>query len=279
MSWTRLEYFLGILENLGERIDVTATDNAQSALQFTSTDGFSVPQGAYDGREVWYVTAAPDSQANLNTVRRITFTGSGTITVNTAWPATPQAGDTITLANFKSMSARIPEIHNKINALIDRVADEMATPEAATAAEFDVLSPLLTYPETWDWVLGAQWQDYLGVWHPIYEKDLDFMPWDGVVKVKNKPRRNLGAMSVRLLGAQRLQPLDSDDDESVVPKAWLCMQAAAELKREAAIRRGDAATDLTLANMMLADAQAMRPMVSRQFSIEGGFRWSTHRAG
>jgi hypothetical protein len=284
MSYTRLEYFLGTLENLGERIDVTATDNASSALTFTSTDGFSVPSGAYDGREVWYVTASPDSQANLGTTRRITSTnpaGTGEIAVNVAWPSTPQAGDVIALANFKSMSARVHEIHNKINALIDRVADEMAPPEVATSETFNSLSPTIAYPDDWDWILGAQWQEIIsdgtGRWRPLYEKDLDHFPWDGVVQIKNVPREKLTGFSVRLIGATRLQPLMEDNDRSIVPKAWLCMQAAAELKREAAIRRGDAATDLTIANMMLADAQAMRSMVSRQYRIEGGFRWSTYR--
>ncbi len=48
MSWTRLEYFLGILENLGERIDITATDDAANTSTFKSSDGFAVPLGAYD---------------------------------------------------------------------------------------------------------------------------------------------------------------------------------------------------------------------------------------
>ncbi len=283
MSWTRLDYFRGIASNLGELITIPATDNAASNLTFKSAVDLAVPLGAYDGREVWYVSAAPDSQANVGTKRRVTYTNQTdtTITVNAAWPAIPQAGDVIDLVNFKSLSARIPEIQTKINSLIDRVADEMAIPETSTSTAFNALTPTIAYPETWDWILGAQWQELVpgatGRWLPLYERDLSFFPWDGVVQLNNVPRRKLNTYSVRLIGATRLQPLVDDDDTSIVPKEWLCMQGAAELKRESAIRRGDVSTDLTIANMELAEAQAMREMVSRQYRIEGGFRWSTHR--
>lgn len=280
MPTTRLELFYGIADHLGQLVIVTATDDANDNRTFKSTVAFTNPDPTYAGRDAWYVSSNnPLSADNVQTTRRVMTANGSTnvLTVDADWPAPSRTGDVLALVNWHGYSVRADEIHRKINALIERVSDEMATPVTGTQATFDALAPTLTYPEEWDWVLGVQWQDFLGVWHPIYVKDLEFQPWDRTVQIKNVPRRKLTGYPVRLIGATNLEPLDDDADETVVPKSWLCMQAAAELKREAAMRKGDAPTELTVANMMLADAQALRDSTVRQYRIEGGFRWSTRR--
>lgn len=280
MPTSRLELFYGIADHLGELLIVTATDDASDTRTFVSATEFTVQDQSLAGRGAWYVFSNnPDSAGNVQTARRVQAVSSGThtLTVDADWPSASRAGDVLALVNWHGYSVRIDEIHRKINTLIERVSDEMAIPATGTAATFDALAPTISYPDTWDWVLGCQWQDALGVWHPIYVKDLEFQPWDATVQIKNVPRRKLSGYPVRLLGATRLQPLDDDADETVAPKAWLCLQAAAELKREAALRSGDKSIGLTVANMLLADAQALRDSTVRQYRIEGGFRWSTRR--
>lgn len=278
MSYTRLELFRGIADQLGERIQVTATTASGSALQFVSSDKLTMPENALKGREVWYSSAQPASAANQQTSRRVVANGPSTtsITVDAAWPATPQLGDVIDLVNPHSNSVRIAEIHDKINAIIDEVADEFATEVAGSSVTFDALSPSLSYPATWDWIIACQWQDRNDVWHPIFKQDLEFMPWDSVVVVKNKPRRMLTSYPVRLIGQIRLSPLDDDADTTTVPKSWLVMRAAKELKRGAGMRRQEANTDLTVSNMYGADDLMLRAQATRQsYGGRGSFRWST----
>lgn len=280
MPTTRLDLFYGIADHLGELIIVTATDDASDNRTFKSATEFTVQDQALAGRGAWYVSSgSPDSANNVETARRVQAVNSSTntLTVDADWPSPAKAGDVLALVNWHGYSVRIDEIHRKINTLIERVSDEMAAPVTGSETTFDALSPTIAYPEAWDWVLGCQWQDRLGVWHPVYVKDLEFQPWDRTVQIMNVPRRKLSRYPVRLIGAINLPPLERDSDETVAPKAWLCLQAAAELKREGALRQGNTPTHLTIANMMLADAQALRDSTLRQYRIEGGFRWSTRR--
>lgn len=280
MPTTRLDLFYGIADHLGELIIVAATDDAADNRTFKSATEFTVQDQSLSGRGAWYVSSNnPDSASNVQTARRVqaVSSSSNTLTVDADWPASSRTGDVLALVNWHGYSVRIDEIHRKINTMIERVADEMAIPATGAEVTFDALAPTISYPDTWDWLLGCQWQDSLGVWHPVYVKDLEFQPWDRTVQIKHVPRRKLSGYPVRLIGATRLPALDDDTDETVVPKAWLCLQAAAELKREAALRQGNSPMQLTVANMMLADAQALRDSTVRQYRIEGGFHWSTRR--
>lgn len=281
---TRLDLFRGMASQLGELVTFRATQASSGLREFISADQITVPTSALNGRDVWYSSATGTSAANRQTARRVVANNpsSTSITVDADWPALPQPGDTIDLVNWHGYSARYYEYHEKINELIDRVADELAIEVAGETFSFDALSPVIAYPDDWDYVIGAQWsfpqddEESTLVWRPIFKRQLEFQPWDQQVRVKGAASRNLGTMNIRLLGATKLQPLTSDDQETTVSAPWIKMQGAAELKRQAGLRRGANDIDLTVANMILAEAKELRPQATHQYHAVGGFRWSTH---
>jgi hypothetical protein len=259
--------------NLGERIDLTASDVGGSTSSFTDAVGLQIPDNELNGREAWY--AGPSSSANYQTRRIVIANNEDTasITVAPSWPAVPQVGDAIELYNARGYSVTVPEIHDKINELIDEVSEEGAITEASTPVTFSALSPRITIPSTWYWLFGAEYSDIWGNWYPIFPGDLVVREWDSTVTIKNTKATGMAQnRDVRLIGSPRLSQLTNDTDITTVDAAWLVDQATAELRRAIAQRWGDAATVLAIGNIDLAEAEKRRPRAGGTFPNTGR-RW------
>lgn len=270
MSVSRLQLFEGIVDALGEKIEARAT-SVGTATTFISADLY-FPDNDLRGREVWYAESNHATSAANEGTRNFVSSNSEAnrrLTVANAWPAEPQIGDRIVLANARGWSATIPEIHDKINDLLREVGEEMATEVAAASATFNSLSPTVTYSADWDWFLGAQWYDWDNRWKDVPPQDYELSPWDGTVTVKNRTRRLAHGRAIRLIGATNLALLDDDDDTTTVDYGWFRFQAAAELRRQTAIRWGDTVTAYTDSQLLQAEADKRRARVGKRYTPIG----------
>jgi hypothetical protein len=154
---TRLQLFRDVADELGDLISLTSTGTGTTTT-LTAANDMLYPDGSLAGREAWYATASGASLGNLYSRRIVTSNdeSAGTITVSPAWSAAPIATDVVLLVNSRGTGVTIPEIHRKINALIRRVATELAVEAADTAATFSASSPVINIPTAWDGFLGIQ---------------------------------------------------------------------------------------------------------------------------
>lgn len=263
---------------LGELITGTATQAGDDASTFRDAVTFAIPDTELQGREVWYATAAAASATNRGLLRLVDDNTQSTFSISVvpAWPSVPQTGDVIELYNARGYSITVPEIHEKINQLVEEVSEEgvAATTSASTVLAWN--APFVVAPTDWIWLFGAQYADFWGMWHMIHPVDVEPLTWEDPVVVKiNGPSLNqaLGqGGTVRLIGAPALAQLTSDDQTTTVDASWLVRQAAAELQRAAALRWGDAATAIALSTGELAEAEKRRPKADGVYPNTGR-RW------
>lgn len=269
---TLLQLMADIGDELGDLIVLTATADG-STTQFVSTSDMLYGDDGLNGREAWYVTAV--NAGNTSTRRLVTATAetTGTITVTPAWPAISKATDVVYLFNSKATGVTIPEIRRKINQLIRRVRSELALAVADTPATFSLTSPTINIPTAWDYLLGLQveqppassglWTNWKG------EEPYEINFWDTpkTVTIKHRFRTTLNARRVRLIGGNDLTELTLDTDTTTVPAAWLAKTAAYELLEAAYARAGDAATALTIGELLAAKAKPLEGAVGKRFRM------------
>ncbi len=144
---TRIQLFRDVAQELGDKIELTATTTG-TATTFIDTERMVYADGGLNGREAYYATAAGGSAANQSLRRIVTATAqaSGTITLSPALPAAPLATDVLILVNGRGTGVTVPEIFDKINQLIRRVASELATEVADTPATFSATAPTINIP-------------------------------------------------------------------------------------------------------------------------------------
>jgi hypothetical protein len=212
---TRLQLFLDIASELGDLITLTA-DATGTTTTLISTVDMIFPDASLNGREAWF---ASGTSGNVGKRRIVTNTDeeTATITVSPALTSATASDDVVHLVNSKGTGVTVSEIHNKINQLIRRVRDELATEANGTAATFDARDPFLAVPASWNCVLGVQverdpslvgdWDSLLGgSWAP------DFASRQVVVGARH--RGMCHNKRVRLIGSIPLPPLDDDTDST-----------------------------------------------------------------
>jgi hypothetical protein len=273
MATTRRQLRRWIGGNLGERIDLTATDVGQTDM-FVDALGLLIPDNELNGREVWY--AGPTTSPNYQTRRIVLGNTQSTTSISIApdWPSAPQVGDTAELYNARGYSVTIPEIHDKINELINEVSEEGAITEVSASVGFNPLIPRIDIPEDWYWLYGVEYDDFYENWYQLFPADFTVREWDGTVTIKANPKSlsQVYNRNIRLIGSPRLSMLTDDDDETTVDAAWLVDQATAELRKMVALRWGDAATALAISNIDLVEAEKRRPRAGGTFPNTGR-RW------
>jgi hypothetical protein len=268
---TRLQLFKDVASELGDLISLEATATGTTST-FVSTNDMLYPDGSLNGREAWYASAATGS--NRQTRRLVTDTDqdTGTITVSPVWPSIPAEDDVVLLVNSRGTGVTIPDIHNKINQLIRRVGDELATVVSDAATTFDMTSPVLSIPTSWDYLLGVQIaprSDQPTVWQNLIGKPYSISAFDSTVTILPTHLGLCNGKSLRLIGAIALPELTDDTDTTTAPASWLAKRAAAELSREACLRSGDVATALTLSEILKTEAMQLESYVSKRFAAFG----------
>lgn len=272
---SRLQLFLDVASELGDLITLTA-DADGSTTTFTSSADMLWQDSGLDGREAWYVSNNVASASNAAKRRVVTSTDqdTATITVSPAWPAASKSGDVLYLVNGMGTGVTIPEIHAKINQLIRRVRDELATETADTAVTFDATDPVLDIPTGWKYFLGIQVElnaTLTGVWSILPGEPYTVSLADSPRTVTPHPRVRglLHTKRVRLIGATPLAELSTDSATTTAPAGWLAKTAAYELKEAAATRTGDVATALTFGELLKVQQQELAGYVGKRFSAVG----------
>jgi hypothetical protein len=156
---------------------------------------------------------------------------------------------------------------------VRRVAIQMGAEVAGTAATFDATSPILAVPTTWEDVLGMQveWDGtgYPDVFESIPGDPLDYQVWDRTATVRPTYRTMCHSKRVRLIGTTALAELNDDADTTTLPAAWVSKLAAAELLERAAVRSGDAATALTLGELIKTEWAGLSTFIGSRRTAVG----------
>lgn len=275
MAHTRRVLFEGILSELGEKIVLRASSIGTSTT-FIDNENCLFPDNSLRGREVWYAESNhADSADNKWTKRTVTGNSQSNtrITVSPAWDDEPQIGDVVILANDRGYSVRIDEIHDKIDALVRRLSEELATETVSAEVTFSARTGTVAIPSGHTWLLGAQWEDRLGRWHTIPPKDWDVYEnrWGGspTLAINGVSAGLAHTRPVRLILADELEVPENDDAELDVDYAWFTKQAAYELRQDTATRWGDVTTGLTMAQLKKAEADPLLQRVGKRFSPVG----------
>jgi hypothetical protein len=274
MSTTRLQLFRDIGAELGEFIELEASDSDHTTTTFISEDDMVFVDSALNGRESYYASASEASAANRGKRRIVwdTTEEDFSITVNPPWPAEPQEGDILYLVNSRGTGVTVPEIFAKINQLIRRVSSQLATEVADDPATFDAQSPVLAIPAAWRYCLGAQvefGQAESEDWQPLLGGPLYYQKWDRTATVKPQYRALCQGKRVRLIGAIPLSELEEDDDTVWVPSSWIAKLAAAELLEAAANRTGEITLAYTYGEILKAQAVQLEGRVKKRWSAVG----------
>jgi hypothetical protein len=264
---TRLQLFLDVASELGDLITLTATAGG-STTSLVSTTDMLFPDGALNGREVWFASGANSGIRRLVTdndyeTGSITFTPAATSTLTS---------DVVHLVNSRGTGVTIPEIHNKINQLIRRVKAELGTETADTAATFASTSPALSVPTTWDYVLGVEVErdsTLTNIWTPLLAAAWRAQLADRKVVIKEQYRGLCHNKRVRLIGVVPLATLASDSATTTAPAVWIAKRAAAELLEAAALRSGDIATAFTFGELLKSEALQVESYVGKRYSAIG----------
>lgn len=277
-STTRLQLFLDIASELGDLVTLTATGTG-STTSLVSTSDMLYGDGGLNGREVWFATSGGAGSASNVGTRRIvidTDEDASTITVSPAWPAASISGDVVHLVNARATGVTIPEIHNKINQLIRRVGDTLATETADTAATFAQTSPKISIPTGWEYFLGIQVErdpSLTNVWDAMPPFHYRVDRWDSpkTVTIKQQFRSLWHNKRYRLIGGNSLSTLSTDATTTTVPPSWLAKTAAYELLEAAAAqgRAGDVATALTRGELLKQEAMLEEKRIGKRFAAIG----------
>jgi hypothetical protein len=279
MATTRLQFFRDIASELGDLIELRQSGSGSSTTVFVSTDDMVFESSALNGRETWYAEASSTSTANEGKRRIVWDTDESemSITVQPAWPATPQTGDLLLLVNSRSTGVTIPDIHNKIKQLVQRVSAQLAQEAADTPATFDAQSPVIAIPETWRYFLGAQAERGTSGsedWVNLLGNACFVQKWDRTATIKDQYRGYCQGKRVRLIGAIELitlagSEMENDDDSVWVPASWLSKLAAAELLEAAAQRTGAVDIAFTFGELVKAQSAQLEGRVKKRWSAIG----------
>lgn len=179
------------------------------------------------GRHVYF---SGGTSGNLGQSARITGNTQSTSTITfTAVPSATATGDEAEIWNTRNIGATVQEVHDQINFCLGSVADLFVTAASSSLGTFDFDSPVLDLPADWRFFAGLDWQDTLGLWHPVKPADWRLDKANRTVELLNRPRSLASGQSVRARGYTVPALLTSDSDTTGVNAEWLAYQASANL--------------------------------------------------
>jgi hypothetical protein len=177
------------------------------------------------------------------------FTSSTrTITFSPDAPATLAVGDVVELWSVAERIGSIGAIHRLINYAIDQVKDMAGLEEYADAATFDARTGLLTIPDAWAEVGGAEYTESTGYVREIKTRWLKPRPAGRKLEIVGRGAAQAHRRSVRLYGYPRMTALEYEDDTTDVDQAWIVNSVAQYLTLAPSWRASDPAAAERRAN-------------------------------
>jgi hypothetical protein len=255
---TRAELRRRIAQALGDYRSLEATGSGTTT---TFVDSLNISTATEDLAGCQFVVV---SGANAGHIARIQATNKATNTL-TLTPAAAHAfavGDRLDVVMRRGRGWEVREYHQAINDAIDdafptSMAEMMTAGHVLDAEEGELVVPSEMYE-----VYAVEWEDKLGVWHPV-PKAQRTAGWGwkadatrGVVTVTDMPKFLAEGLPVRIYGYGRHQRLTSDGMRSGVNTEWLCARACYYLVRGGVDRDPSRAS---LIMLFEREAMTMRP--------------------
>lgn len=220
--------------------------------------------GSLAGRQVWVASATNTQIVGITARVSGNDKATTTITFAPALPAATTANDLIELWNERDTGPSIEEVHEAINFHIKSVAPNTLTPVMATlTTSFNRLQPVLTLPSTWETFTAAEWQDWLGRWHPIPPADCRIDAVSRTLEVRGGPSVLAQRRAIRVRGTTKATELDSEIATTNVDPEWLCYQTAATLMFASSHRMLDIGQGERKAQYLQTLADSRRPKTDR----------------
>lgn len=225
----------------GDLLLCTATADGDTTT-FVDTLNLYRADNELKGRHLYF---SGGTAGNLGRSARVTGnTQSSSTLAFTAVPSATATGDVAELWNTRNLGLTVQEVHDQINFCISDVSDLFVTAASESLGTFAYDTPVLSLPEAWRFFSGLDYQDTLGIWHPIEKGDWRLDKAARTVEIRNRPRWRANAMSVRARGYTVPALLDSDADTTGLNAEWLAYQAAANLAMSVSPRALDGGTNL-----------------------------------
>lgn len=195
------------------------------------------------GRHVYF---SGGTSANLGRSARITAStqSDGGILFTPSLPSAVATGDVFEIWNTRNLGLTVQEVHDQINFCISDVSDLVVMAASESLGTFSYASPVMNLPSGWRFFSGLDYQDLLGIWHPIQKGDWRLDEAARTIEIRNRPRWKADALSVRARGYTVPALLDSDDDTTGLNAEWLAYQAAANLAMSVSPRALDGGVNL-----------------------------------
>lgn len=251
---------------LGNLVVCTATDDG-AADGTTLVDAFNlaVENNSLLGRQAYVADASATGNAGLQ--RRVAGNTktARSLTLDPPLPQPLVAGDVVELHNERGLGPAVDEIHATINNYIQSVRDVSLDEQVTTGALFDWRAPAVALPSGWQFFSGADWEDALGLWHPVPPADLRVDVPNRTVEVRNRSALVADRRPLRLRGHSAAGQLTADTDTTGVDAEWLAYQTAAQLLIGMAHRAHDPSEVERRAQYFQTLADQRRPKARSRF--------------
>lgn len=162
-----------------------------------------------------------------------------TLTLDPAAPAAPEVGDDLELWSVAERIGSISTLHRLLNDGIRHVADQVGTEVWAEAETFCARPGVLAIPAGWVEIGGATWVDRQGYSHDIPASAIRVQPGTRQLRIIGRPAWRADHHAIQMWGYARAEPLESDDDETVVDPEWLVEAVLSWVALAASARASD----------------------------------------
>lgn len=167
---------------------------------------------------------------NLGDVVRVTgnVRSSSTVAFTPTLSDATAVGDELELWNRRDQGVTPQEVNDLINDAIADVGEQSPLPVLSSSAAFDYDSPAISVDAAWEAVTGVDWQDDLGLWHPVPSADLRVDRIQRSVEILGRSRELAGGRNVRVRGANVPTSLSADSATTSVDFEWITHHVAVQ---------------------------------------------------